>query len=679
MRSFRRRVAVAWILLLTPVTPVLPGVSAAAVSSPGVIDTYTFPITQSGQTYGLEYCANGSALVADAAVTRVVVVIHGTSRTACNYAGYVASGAAASGEASSTLVVAPHFVTSSDIDSTSGNLYWGSSGWKEGDKSATSPYPRSWRLSSFEAVDALLASVSSSNRFPNLRSVVVAGHSAGGQFVNRYAAGARWRPEPGGRLTESFVVANPSSYMYWDSTRLISGRWRSLSKRERSACSAYDTYKYGLQSRNSFMNAWSVSALKANYVASEVKYLLGGDDNDPASADLDVSCAAQYQGPDRLARGQAYFSRLATVFGSGVTKTQNLVVVPGVDHSARDMFNSPDGLAALFGPPVLPGVSAAAVSSPGVIDTYTFPITQSGQTYGLEYCANGSALVADAAVTRVVVVIHGTSRTACNYAGYVASGAAASGEASSTLVVAPHFVTSSDIDSTSGNLYWGSSGWKEGDKSATSPYPRSWRLSSFEAVDALLASVSSSNRFPNLRSVVVAGHSAGGQFVNRYAAGARWRPEPGGRLTESFVVANPSSYMYWDSTRLISGRWRSLSKRERSACSAYDTYKYGLQSRNSFMNAWSVSALKANYVASEVKYLLGGDDNDPASADLDVSCAAQYQGPDRLARGQAYFSRLATVFGSGVTKTQNLVVVPGVDHSARDMFNSPDGLAALFG
>lgn len=71
-------------------------------------------------------------------------------------------------------------------------------------------------VSSFEAVDAAVAHYANKTRFPNIESIVVAGHSLGAQMVQRYALiGA----VPSRDVPVHFVIANPSSYAYLDSVR----------------------------------------------------------------------------------------------------------------------------------------------------------------------------------------------------------------------------------------------------------------------------------------------------------------------------------------------------------------------------------------------------------------------------------------------------------------------------
>ena len=44
------------------------------------------------------------------------------------------------------------------------------------------------RLSTFAVLDHLLETVTDSEHLPNLQSVVIAGHSSGGEFTHRYAS-----------------------------------------------------------------------------------------------------------------------------------------------------------------------------------------------------------------------------------------------------------------------------------------------------------------------------------------------------------------------------------------------------------------------------------------------------------------------------------------------------------
>src|SRR5439155_17668182 len=73
------------------------------------------------------------------------------------------------------------------------------------------------KLTSFDFADEILRKLADRQTFPNLKAIVVAGHSAGGQFVTRYEMANQLHDKLGVPIT--YVVANPSSYAYLDAQR----------------------------------------------------------------------------------------------------------------------------------------------------------------------------------------------------------------------------------------------------------------------------------------------------------------------------------------------------------------------------------------------------------------------------------------------------------------------------
>jgi hypothetical protein len=73
------------------------------------------------------------------------------------------------------------------------------------------------KLTSFDFADEILRKLARKDVFPNLKALVVAGHSAGGQFVTRYEMANQVHEGLGIRIT--YVVANPSAYAFLDNTR----------------------------------------------------------------------------------------------------------------------------------------------------------------------------------------------------------------------------------------------------------------------------------------------------------------------------------------------------------------------------------------------------------------------------------------------------------------------------
>ncbi|HKW82151.1 MAG TPA: alpha/beta hydrolase, partial [Burkholderiaceae bacterium] len=153
---------------------------------------------------------------AQADIERAVLVVHGRLRNADVYwRSAQRAQQAAPVQGPHTLLVVPQFLAERDLAAhrlAADTLRWSLGGW-EGGEAALGPAP----ISSFEAIDAILAVLADRRHFPRLTEVVVAGHSGGGQVVQRYAVVG----EPEARLAAAgiklrYVVANPSSYLYFD-------------------------------------------------------------------------------------------------------------------------------------------------------------------------------------------------------------------------------------------------------------------------------------------------------------------------------------------------------------------------------------------------------------------------------------------------------------------------------
>jgi pimeloyl-ACP methyl ester carboxylesterase len=284
----------------------------------------------------LQYVSNVSVdkgVKANPDVRTVVLVVHGDGRNAASYAENTLEAAAAAKKGASTAVIAPHFLATAD--SHANRMYWSSGGWKEGDPSLDGGH-----MSSFEVMDRLVARVQD-GRFPNLDRIVVTGHSAGGQFTQRYAAGS---DAPG---VDEYVVANPSSYLYFASQRWVGSTLRALTRSETTTCSGYDEYKYGMQDRNQYMSRASVATLQSRYAGHHVTYLLGTADTSRVD-DLDVTCAADLQGRTRIERGRNYVAYVKNQLGAQAAGHLE-VEVPGVGHSWGRMVKSTAGRLAVFG------------------------------------------------------------------------------------------------------------------------------------------------------------------------------------------------------------------------------------------------------------------------------------------------------------------------------------------
>jgi len=281
--------------------------------------------------------------VVQADVERAVLVFHGRLRDADVYwrSAQKALGAVPA-QQPHTLLVVPQFLAERDVAAyalPADTLRWSLEGW-EGGEAAVGPAP----ISSFDAIDAVLAVLADRHRFPHLSEVVVAGHSGGGQVVQRYAVvgqGEARLAAVGVRLR--YVVANPSSYLYFSAERpQADGRFAPADAGE---CANVDQWKYGWNDAPPYARQLSPQAYEDRYVKRDVVYLLGSLDTDPQHPALDKSCAAEAQGAYRLMRGHSYVAYLRQRHPD---LKQPLHEVPGVGHDGDRMMGSACGLAALF-------------------------------------------------------------------------------------------------------------------------------------------------------------------------------------------------------------------------------------------------------------------------------------------------------------------------------------------
>ena len=273
-------------------------------------------------------------------ITAAVIIVHGANRNADDYFTTAVVATRAADRLDSTIVLAPNFLTADDFPAID-EAYWTSSGWKRGHLSVSDPF-QSDRVSSYAAMDRVIEALANRTTFGDLRSIVVAGHSAGGQYVHRYAAGNRTEQTLAG-ISVQYLVANPSSYLYLGSERAVAGSTDTFELPDTSACPDYNGWHYGLENLNTYMREVSLDQIRSQLVDREVTYLLGNADS--LSASLDVSCRANLQGPYRYLRGVTLFSYMEAYYPS---HRHDLRVVDGVGHSSRGMFTSEVGLEVLF-------------------------------------------------------------------------------------------------------------------------------------------------------------------------------------------------------------------------------------------------------------------------------------------------------------------------------------------
>lgn len=275
------------------------------------------------------------------AIERAILVIHGGYRIPEEYYAPILAAMAANpvrrqNWRRKTIVLAPHFQDQSDA---APDEHWWKGDWREGGESDG--------VSSFTVVDTLIERLRNGT-FPNLKWIVLAGHSSGGQFVQRYAAFTDMdlRPGPNSALVK-FVPANPSSYVYlnpqrWDAKKK---EW-TVPEQECTSGDRYNEWKYGLDGLSGYAAARGADFARTHLPRRKIE-LLAGTADILADDGFDRDCAGMLQGSTRYERAQNFKAFMDHFYP---TNQVRLTPVPGVGHSGPAMFGSPEGRNALFFP-----------------------------------------------------------------------------------------------------------------------------------------------------------------------------------------------------------------------------------------------------------------------------------------------------------------------------------------
>jgi len=297
---------------------------------------------------------------ANPGIQRALVLVHGGDRGAERSFRTGLAAALLAGALDTTLVVTPRFASSQGPEChdtiAPGEIAWPCGGWRWGSVALTSD-----AITSFGALDDTLKQLARRDLFPNLRAVVVAGFSAGGQYVVRYAMANRVHGTLG--VPVSYVVGSPSSYAYPDAARPNPDRDNRIEDYpDGQNCTTFHRWPYGMQNRQGYAAGVSDAQLRAQLTTRPITYLVGALDTTPDGG-LDMSCPALAQGNGRVGRAQGFVKLIAVKY----KVTQRLTLVRGCGHQERCVFTSDVALPLLVPtqdtrPPVLP--SKAAPSKP---------------------------------------------------------------------------------------------------------------------------------------------------------------------------------------------------------------------------------------------------------------------------------------------------------------------------
>jgi pimeloyl-ACP methyl ester carboxylesterase len=295
-------------------------------------------------------------------ITRALIMVHGALRNADHYfetstaAGFLANAL------DNTIIIAPRFAGGRDSVAPN-EVLWPERGgnWRSGGTVPTNP-----ALSSFGFVDEIIRKLANKKNFPNLTKVVIAGHSAGGQFVTRYEMANRIHDVAHGTLgvAMSYVVANPSSYAWPTALRPLPTGDANPATAATEALGSdgekvhtnftyapfdsakaprYNRWPAGLDSLTGYVASESPEQLRRQLAARPTTYLLGQVDVLPLGG-FDSSSTAMTQGPTRRARGEAFVKFITDSLGAHPTA----IIVPECGHNDRCIFTTDVVFPAIF-------------------------------------------------------------------------------------------------------------------------------------------------------------------------------------------------------------------------------------------------------------------------------------------------------------------------------------------
>lgn len=286
-------------------------------------------------------------------IREVIIVQHGIQRNGDDYYAAAMALLQASGRSpDEVLVLAPNFPGKPDTG-FDGMPVWSVQGWTGGEPALPGTGTQAG-LSSLQVIDDIAQLLADKSRLPQLKKITFAGHSGGGQLIHRYAVLNHVDEALRARgLDVQYVVANPSSYLYFTPERPASTGFALYDK---SVCPAYDDYRYGMQNMVPYAKGMSGMDLYARHLKRQVTYLVGSMDTDPNHRVLDKSCGAEAEGPTRYDRAHAYWAYeqylgkhtpVATTLPA--TSSHHYLDVEGVGHDQSKMFGSQCGVKLLFG------------------------------------------------------------------------------------------------------------------------------------------------------------------------------------------------------------------------------------------------------------------------------------------------------------------------------------------
>ncbi len=304
--------------------------------------TSVFTLEKGQNTYALRYQSNHGLTKPNKKIKQLIIYIHGARRNGLDYYEWGEAAVKAANKDDETLFISPQFTSLKDLDDhkhDENHLFWANNGWRVGEESVSSKKRKmDDAFSSFSLVDSMITRVCDRKLFPKLKKIIVIGHSAGGQFVSRYA-GMTPMPNILRGYKFRFIVMNPSTYLYLDDRRPTKkGDILTFSRPDTTGCSDFNVYPKGFEKPNPYAATIGEATIKQQFLTRDIAFILGGSDVDMNDSSLDKTCSGNLQGRFRLERGQFYYEYLQLFSKKG--KIHRVEVVPNVAHSGEKMINN---------------------------------------------------------------------------------------------------------------------------------------------------------------------------------------------------------------------------------------------------------------------------------------------------------------------------------------------------
>ena len=267
-----------------------------------------------------------------------VIWIHGMNGASSDSAHALRKKLAGIKNGDSVYCIAPSFMESrhsNDPVMQDKTLLWDRENWRGGGKASNGN-----GISSFTVIDMICGKLSDREKYPRLRHILIAGFSAGGQFVNRYIAVGR-PPEAEG-LRYSFAVGAPSTYLYIDKRRFSNGSFSVPGTRDKT----FNQWRDGLEQLPEYASGMSNGQIMKNLSTRYALYLIGSADT--GKKNLSMTPGAMLQGKNRHDRF-IIFQQYVKLFPQW-QKCLRFKTVPGAGHNkVKVMFDSPEFLSMVFG------------------------------------------------------------------------------------------------------------------------------------------------------------------------------------------------------------------------------------------------------------------------------------------------------------------------------------------